>query len=897
MTPDEFHAVQELFLRVADLPPQDRDRELAAACQDAPQRKAAVLRMLEAEPRVESSIDELLDQLRISTFPTGTLPRDRFDAVLEPPSGYRLGEELGRGGMGVVYQATQISTNRAVAVKILQTGRADRRRFQIEVEALRRLQHAGIAQIVDAGTIGQPPHDLPYLAMERVEGPAITDYVWDRQLGVDQIVDLFLEVCRAVEHAHQKGVIHRDIKPRNILVTPDGSPKMLDFGVAKLAKDQELAGREAAERDAANGPTVHTAQGQLIGTLQYMSPEQWDTSTDDVDTRTDVYALGLVLYQLLTRHLPYDLGNKPWHEIGRVITQQDPLPLRRHRPDIPRDVELIVQKALAKDKRQRYDSVTELAADLERFRQSEPVRAHPPSLVYRLRKFSRRRPATVVSLVSAFLICAFAAAAVVNHNRQTKLAARERTAVIESIEGDAELSRRQGSWQRFLEQQSQLVSLGRAETPESLLHQINAHFALENWQAAQQTLDRVRSRSDADAYRGACLLWEAELERPRDLPRAKSLVQEAIDAGLTDADAAYARSLRADSYAACLASLKQALVHDPWHYRARLVLGTTLAVVGDEQEAREQISTAQAYFPESPHFRLLDMFLPSEGEPAASPSERAEPLLDQAPVKLAELILEMRRELYSPSFETTEDPYLYIDRQLRHIETKTDAIRAEIERLQAAKIITQFDRLPPVLIESCQSLVQILRLMNPEVEPPNEEQQRIMLEAIEMYEAVAEDFPEATAQYALGILLMTRGIRLPGGTAERDFPPAEQAFLRAVELSGLGQVHKHALFGAINTESFLGHPMQPEPDIASRQRGVQNIFSFLQRGRVTQLEGPVFVTIALSDKRYGLAMLVLDEWRRNEPDNVVVNQQLERVKTAMMADEKFKPLIDRWSSP
>lgn len=308
---------------------------------------------------------------------------------------YRILEPIGAGGMGVVYRAEQQNPRRVIALKVIRAGITSPsmlRRFKDEAQLLGRLHHPGIAQIYEAGTADTDHGAQPFIAMELIEGQSITGHARDRELGTRERLELMADVCDAVHHAHQKGVIHRDLKPANILVDRAGQPKILDFGVARMT-DSDL-----------QITTIRTGVGQLIGTLPYMSPEQISADPTKLDTRSDVYALGVVLYELLAERLPYDVHNKSIPEVARVIGEVDPTPLSTLNRVFRGDIETIVTKALEKDKDRRYASAFELGEDIRRYLRSEPIAARPASSLYQLRKFAKRHRALVTGTVTVFLV-------------------------------------------------------------------------------------------------------------------------------------------------------------------------------------------------------------------------------------------------------------------------------------------------------------------------------------------------------------------------------------------------------------------------------------------------------------------------------------------------------------
>lgn len=320
----------------------------------------------------------------------------RFASAMPRKIGnYSISGLLGEGGMGMVYLAEQEKPRRTVALKVVRTGfvsPALMRRFEHESEILARLQHPGIAQIHEAGTAGTDAGPQPFFAMEYVRGEPLTTYCEQRHLDVKHRLELFVKVCDAVQHAHTKGVIHRDLKPANILVTESGDPKVLDFGIAR-ATDADV-----------QSATMQTGAGQLIGTIAYMSPEQLAGNPNDLDTRSDVYTLGVVLYELLSGRLPHQVEGKTIADAVRTIEDNEPMPLGTVDRIYRGDLQTIVGKAMERDKERRYQSAADLAADIGRFLRDEPIMARPPSTSYKLIKFARRNKGLVAGVGLAVLL-------------------------------------------------------------------------------------------------------------------------------------------------------------------------------------------------------------------------------------------------------------------------------------------------------------------------------------------------------------------------------------------------------------------------------------------------------------------------------------------------------------
>jgi len=338
---------------------------------------------------------------------------------------YRVLRLLGEGGMGAVYEAEQEQPRRVVALKVIKPGFAtaeNLRRFQHEAQALGRLQHPGIAQIYEASTADTGFEPQPYFAMELIRGRPLHKYAEAHRIDARDRLALIAKICDAVDHAHQRGVIHRDLKPGNILVDETGQPKILDFGVARVTEsDVQL--------------TRPTDLGQLVGTLAYMSPEQVAGDPLALDLRSDLYALGVILYKLLAGRLPYNIDRKPLHEAVAVIREEEPAPLSSIHRSYRGDIETIVAKALEKDKARRYASAADLGADIRRYLADEPIAARPASASYRLQKFVRRHKALVAGSAAVFVV--LAAGVVASTLETVRARSAQRAAAAEAATAEA----------------------------------------------------------------------------------------------------------------------------------------------------------------------------------------------------------------------------------------------------------------------------------------------------------------------------------------------------------------------------------------------------------------------------------------------------------------------------
>ena len=378
MTDARFAEVRRLFESLLDLPAEERASRLRETAGDDGDLCRAVEEMLAAHESADGFLTVAADRDVGGYLATGT----RVD-------GFTVVRALGEGGMGAVYVARQADPDRLVAIKTMAGSRTAElaRRFRDEIEILARLRHPAIAQVLQAGSWTSPAGEVvPYFAMELVDDArSILEFARGEDVTRAELLAMFVEVCEAVQYGHGRGVIHRDLKPANILVDPGGRPKVIDFGVARLVSR-------------ADDDLDRTRPGQLIGTPRYMSPEQIGANPDDVDVRTDVYSLGVVLFELLAGESPYDLRGLSLSAASRVIQEVEPFRVTTIRPDVPAELDWICARALEKEPQRRYAGAAELAADLRRFQSGLPVSVGPPGPLYRWRKYAARNRALVAAL-------------------------------------------------------------------------------------------------------------------------------------------------------------------------------------------------------------------------------------------------------------------------------------------------------------------------------------------------------------------------------------------------------------------------------------------------------------------------------------------------------------------
>ena len=494
-----YHRAREVFDDLVGLERELQTRAVRERCATDEELLRLVMALLDADHELRATPSEDGSSVYVPDQETIGRTVGRYSIV----------REIGSGGMGRVYEAIQEQPRRGIALKLMRGGvlsKSGAWRFRREAELLARLDHPGIARIYEAGSIDVAGEPSLFIAMELVRNArSITDYAEERSLGIEERIELVARVCDAVQHGHQKGVIHRDIKPENVVVGENGDPRLIDFGVARLSDHEQTS------------TTSHTRVGEFIGTLAYMSPEQFDPDPDHVDVRADVYSLGVLLFELLSGRLPHEVNDLSIAGAALRIRSEPPAGLGLSRRSLPRGLEAVVGKALEQDREKRYSSAALLASDLRRLVRGQTIEAQPPNRWQQVAEWIGSHPVATTACACASLIAVTASTLAAGFWYVSSQPGR---IVIDGARGKAQLLARDASvleeWPR--DSQEQLFGAKLTSVPSGFgaRKAVLVAFAISD--------DEASTDGRVDAYRASKpheLLWSTKssvLVPPPDAP-------------------------------------------------------------------------------------------------------------------------------------------------------------------------------------------------------------------------------------------------------------------------------------------------------------------------------------------------------------------------------------------
>jgi tetratricopeptide (TPR) repeat protein len=847
--------------------PEREEFERFCAAQAAPDRAAEI----ETHITACASCAELLE--RISRSALRHVPFEvqntRADRPPDPP-GYELLESAGAGGMGVVWKARQRELGRVVALKFIGghpgAGAELRERLRAEAEAVARLQHPNIVQIFEARF---PPGADGFLAMEFLDGGTLRQRLDGRPLAPDPAATLVRDLTRAVAHAHERGIVHRDLKPGNVLFAADGTPKVADFGLAKVL--------DADPR---------TDTGRVLGTPDYMSPEQ----TRGVSgPPTDVYALGVILYECLTGRTPFR-GVTPVDTLA-LIRDTDPVPVRRLVASAPADLETVALKCLAKPPGERYPSAAALADDLQRYLERRPVLARPPSWAYQFRKFAARRKVLVGGLAATFvsltggLIGTTAALARARREEADRVTAEGERDAEKGLKEEAERRARlrladalfaagqnalqRGQWRDAVALVDEALAVGYPKPARARLVQVKAWYALNEMTAPDKraVLDGLRREPDFAEQEGSVLLYQGDMLLGQDNAAAVEHVREARrKGGLSPADAAYADALLAESVAAAVGHCSAAVGHEPYHYRARLLRFMCRFLSGRLEQAEQEAAVMREFFPADPAVVGVQMMvdtLRGRHEEAAAGFGMVERVWAPAQVDQLRVVLFALNEL------VLLDPWQPDTKAMmaRLMAAKINAfallgLRTQPENF--APLVGLLPAVPPLLAKAVGDAVRALSQFG---QPRPHEHVR---PAAETLERVVPELPEGTLLLMLGLARVVL----------EEFAAAEPWFRQAAIAHSLKPVRKLALFAAGRCAWVTGIVGRKSvvPEARDRLRGYY--LQLLREDALPDYMYPQMIEQAVAARDYDLARQVGLAYGARLPDDPWWRYHLARAESA-----------------
>lgn len=845
MTPERYARICELFDAAVALPPQERDTFLGKACgNDTALHEEVLDLVVHDELGREEKLFDPPFRIQNDTHLAKETSKDvNIDRRIGP---YVIRRHLSSGGMGSVYLAARADDfTQQAAIKLIKGEFVSAEmvlRFRHERQVLAALNHPNIAHLLDGGTTED---GKPFFIMEFIEGQPLDRYCAKQHFDVRARLKLFTTICAAIQYAHQRAVIHRDLKPGNILVTHDGQPKVLDFGIARVT-DPNLRLTD-----------LSTEAGRPIGTPAYMSPEQ-AIGDPLLDVRSDVYALGVICYELLTGRLPHDLKNRSIPERLRIITEQTPTPLRSVSPTLSSDLETIVSKAIEKDRDRRYPSVAELKDDVERFLSDKPIQARHPSKWYRFRKSAQRNKVLVGGIAMTLLMFVFgsigtawfAAKAIARGNESRRLLAA-------SYADAAKLAVQRGQWDVSLESYDRALEAGYPDSIGMRLDKAKALFAINQIEKAEREAEAL-VRDGAPGHEADLLLLRGDLLLGRDNARALPLLRRAIDLGLKEkGDEEYARAFLAQTSPEAVEYLRRAAELQPAHPRAGAMLVVMLALLGKFTEAQARLDAVRALYPNELNVLWLQAVLHTLRGDIPSAEAQLDAMGSRLPKEDRKALLFAGKAISTlhASAELSETDFLLLfkglgneplDRLLGLLGMRTVLSGSKEEITSPIHMLP----LPPILHEA---FTDFLRGLQQVAAGGNQK------DAIAAMERAVQIHPEGTLYYILSLVLFT----------DYQMEQAEGIAIKAAELDGILPIRARALYVAATAEAYLGSPKIAKPDLEKRKRSVVTLRKVLQYGTLRPDQYEIGVKLARNAGELDLARNLLAEWERKWPNDAM----------------------------
>jgi tetratricopeptide (TPR) repeat protein len=786
-----------------------------------------------------------------------------------PPAvaGYEILGLLGRGGMGVVYRARQVALGRVVALKMILAGRHARAeelaRFQAEAEAVARLQHPNIVQVHEVGQA----EGAPFFSLEYLEGGSLEQKLAGTPLEARASARLVEVLARAAHFAHERGIVHRDLKPANVLLAADGTPKVTDFGLARRL-------------DEAGG----TASGAVLGTPSYMAPEQASGKGKEAGPAADVYALGAILYECLTGRPPFK-GETSLDTLSQVVVDE-PVAPSRLRPRLPRDLEVICLKCLQKSPAARYASAEALADDLARFLDGRPILARPTGALERVGKFARRNKALVGATSAVFLALVLGvigtsiglvraradralarqaeAGAVGDRDRAQEAEGDARRLLAESYAQSARLAMQRGAWREALAELDKALGAGHTNEAALRFDRVRALAAIHDVPRAVAEVEALARRSDLGDLEGRVLLWRGDLtwEALCDLKALELVKQASRKKKLPLAEQAYARGLLAKTSPAAARAFREALEHDPFHFKANAMLCSLLLMLGQLDEAREQLRFSRRLYPEDPTVQVQRAFLAAlEGDRARANAllKKAEGQVGKEPLATARALVDLFLHVHEINRGLDGDPNasdeLSLMPKLLPAMSRLAAVQKSVMQERRPSSADFLLHLPPVFVKACRPLrglnlpemTAALLVGGPFVRGPA---QRL--------KATSDVHPE-------GVLLLLRGLLL---VQARRWAEAEEAFLAASTTPSIAHVHKPALVWALTCQRELAR----KPGM--KKKALETTRKLVERGGAGPDHAGALVAAALAGGDLDLARAAVAQWERQAGRGAALDARL-----------------------